>query len=480
MNSLRFVILTFSLLAIGGLVHAQVPEEISYQGLLADSTGNPVGPGNWNLTFTLFDDPAAGTQVWTSGFQSVPTDNGLFSYLLGSIVPFPSDLWRDNSELWLEVNVLGSPPMLPRSKLVCAPYAKRAEIVGPNVRLGNQSTKGELNLFGAGSPTATPQVELDADPFGDGEGGALYLRDNEDFVVMRAQPSSWGTGGFLEIQRSGPASGFTVSGNHNNTESPIVAITGVDQADDIMFEPGNVNSDEKVILPDNTIGAGEIIDEPGIVSEISGGDVDLIGVAQDIDSITINVPAPGYVEVSTKFHARISGSTAGNTMVFQLSDSTDSGFSAGVSTRVGLDGYPSTGNNYFAVSLHRVFFAATSGSHTFRLVGSPGAATHQIKIFNITTTAKYFPTSYGPVKSLAASPEGFKDATPIRSPDSNSGRDMYEVDLRELEIRVKEAKIRALKAERELERAKRQALADNFRAKTGHADYDSPQFEVED
>jgi hypothetical protein len=74
---------------------AEIPVPINYQGSLTDAVGAPVTDGVYNLTFTIYDDPTLSGglhTIWTSGSQPVTVTGGLFNYLLGSNVPFPSTI----------------------------------------------------------------------------------------------------------------------------------------------------------------------------------------------------------------------------------------------------------------------------------------------------------------------------------------------------------------------------------------------------
>lgn len=51
--------------------YADVPRLLTYQGMLSDSLGNPLDDGDYSLTFSIYDAAEGGTQLWTSGAQSV-------------------------------------------------------------------------------------------------------------------------------------------------------------------------------------------------------------------------------------------------------------------------------------------------------------------------------------------------------------------------------------------------------------------------
>jgi hypothetical protein len=62
----------------GAVLAGPVTSKISYQGRLTDSAGDPLN-GAYNLTFQLWDDGSAGSQVGSDiTLNSVPVSDGLF------------------------------------------------------------------------------------------------------------------------------------------------------------------------------------------------------------------------------------------------------------------------------------------------------------------------------------------------------------------------------------------------------------------
>ncbi len=105
---------------------AAVPQLISHQGLITDSSGDPVADSTYTVTFTIYDAPTGGTNLWSSGPQPIATSNGLYGYLLGGNVPFPGDLFSAGADRWLGIQVDGDAEIVPRTNLTSAPYAIQA------------------------------------------------------------------------------------------------------------------------------------------------------------------------------------------------------------------------------------------------------------------------------------------------------------------------------------------------------------------
>ena len=77
------IVLVFSLLAQSSW--GDIPQIMSYQGLLTNASGKPVADGNYSLTFKLYNTDITGSALWTETHSSVLVVNGVFNVMLGSI-----------------------------------------------------------------------------------------------------------------------------------------------------------------------------------------------------------------------------------------------------------------------------------------------------------------------------------------------------------------------------------------------------------
>ncbi|MCD6594110.1 hypothetical protein J7L68_00315, partial [bacterium] len=120
MHRIQLTVIAATILLLTVLTIAQIPQEISFQGRLADVSGVPVSDGSYSVTFRIYTAETGGTAVW-SETQIVATSNGLFSTMLGSVTPFGTSVDFTIS-LWLSVEV-GGTELTPRYKLGASPYA---------------------------------------------------------------------------------------------------------------------------------------------------------------------------------------------------------------------------------------------------------------------------------------------------------------------------------------------------------------------
>ncbi|HYM21129.1 MAG TPA: hypothetical protein VEW28_09020 [Candidatus Kapabacteria bacterium] len=123
---LSFIILTGLTAFCPRFVLAQIPRQISYQGLIVTPGGTPISDGQHTITITLYDAPTGGTQLYTET-QNTQTNHGLFNVIIGAVNPIPTSLDFGN-QYWLGVSVDGGAEMSPRTALTAVPYALHAQI----------------------------------------------------------------------------------------------------------------------------------------------------------------------------------------------------------------------------------------------------------------------------------------------------------------------------------------------------------------
>ena len=77
-------------------LRAQVPETLSYQGVLHRNDGMPVVDGDYDLTFRIYDRISGGDALWTETKTAAVID-GTFNTILGTgtglDLPFDKPYW---------------------------------------------------------------------------------------------------------------------------------------------------------------------------------------------------------------------------------------------------------------------------------------------------------------------------------------------------------------------------------------------------
>lgn len=106
--------------------YGQIPQQISYQGVLAEVNGSPASDGNYSMTFSLYDTGTGGTSLWQEA-KVVVVEDGVFNVILGDVTPLSLSF---DEPYWLGIQVGADPELEPRVKLTASAYSLNAERVG--------------------------------------------------------------------------------------------------------------------------------------------------------------------------------------------------------------------------------------------------------------------------------------------------------------------------------------------------------------
>jgi len=124
---MRLLILFGALIILtSSLGFAQVPQTLSYQGLLTDNSGVPLADGSYAVTFRFYSTVTGGTAITSRGPLTVNTFKGLFMTTLGdgttdnAALPFS----LADQEFFIGITISPSTTELaPRVKITAIPYA---------------------------------------------------------------------------------------------------------------------------------------------------------------------------------------------------------------------------------------------------------------------------------------------------------------------------------------------------------------------
>ncbi len=116
-------------LTVAPLAHA-VPSTLTVQGQLTNDAG-AARDGTYALTISLWTAETGGSRLFTQTLTGVAVTGGLFDLILGTdaLAPLTAQLFRDNTQVWLQVEVDAGPGVapdeapLPRQPLTATPFA---------------------------------------------------------------------------------------------------------------------------------------------------------------------------------------------------------------------------------------------------------------------------------------------------------------------------------------------------------------------
>ncbi|MBL7987938.1 MAG: hypothetical protein JNJ94_07750 [Chlorobi bacterium] len=229
---------------------AQIPRQISLQGVLANTSNGQILPdGTHQLTIKLYDAPNGGTALHTETI-SAATVRGVFSTTLGVATPIPTTV-DFSKQYYVGITVDGGSEMNPRTALTAAPYslnalkASQADNATTAVRAafadtaGYAATAGIANGVAAGATGVVTSIN--------GESGAMTIVGSGATTVTQ-------NGKQVIVSTSNANAGIR---QIRNTDTKLVITDSAGVLTTINIRPNSLGERE---LADNSVGSLEIID----------------------------------------------------------------------------------------------------------------------------------------------------------------------------------------------------------------------------
>ena len=221
-----------------------------------------------------------------------------------------------------------------------------------------------------------------------------------------------------------------------------------------IFFRGNhsdISNNDRVILHEGSVDDVELMNEPGIAQARNSSCFTITATAamEDVVVVTIDIPAPGYINLTGHGLVEVSGTVGANRIKAQIDETAGGAALNGFYTRIGLGAYVSDASTAFCdfdLNCHRVYYKSAAGTYTFRLEAVKESS-FTAKICFATLTATYFSTSYGTVASAAGGHTETGQQADIDVPTAEMSLSSETIDLREQELQVREARRQELESQ---------------------------------
>ena len=242
------------LLLVVSAVWAQIPQTISYQGLLKNADGTQVTDDTYTITFKLYDVSSGDTPLWTEE-QSVSVSDGILNVILGSINPL--DLPFDK-QYWLGITIGDGSELTPRMKLTSSAYSMNAQSVADGQIVKSINDIKDDVTFAEGENISISKSGNTLTISSDVEGGLS--------LPYSGEISTSGTAFSIFNEGGGPAGFFRNDDPDNythalygSTNSNGYGIMGYNSGNGGagFFQIDNISNDHSVALWVNTNGSGD-------------------------------------------------------------------------------------------------------------------------------------------------------------------------------------------------------------------------------
>jgi hypothetical protein len=169
------------LLVLLSVIVSAVPQKISFQGVLKDSTGSPIN-GTRNMTFVIYDAATGGSDLWSETQTSVSIEAGIYNVQLGKNTALSSSYFTGDTR-YLGISINGGSELTPRVMMLTVPFAYRADTADSAAHATYADTAGSagggINFvrLGPSSQQVTDEsnaVWVSGDIFGVSAEGSTY------------------------------------------------------------------------------------------------------------------------------------------------------------------------------------------------------------------------------------------------------------------------------------------------------------------
>jgi len=277
-----YIVSLFLLILFYQSANAQIPQTISFQGVLTDSLDMLKPDGVYLLTFRLYTAPTGGAPIWSEQ-NSVNVTKGLFTHNLGSIDSFFPSLTFD-IPYWLTIEVSGESELTPRIILSSSPYsfsALRADTATVSlISIGDtlwQTNGSDVYRLDGNLGLGTVPTGYKLDVNGSARVSNLLISNNAAsgriFVSNTNGQGNWSddiriVGNNVGIGNVTPKAALHVTANSSGFNPTFIRTAVFENSGNVQLSLRTANANELSLLFERAVG------DTGLrISSIQGGDM---------------------------------------------------------------------------------------------------------------------------------------------------------------------------------------------------------------
>jgi len=352
-----------------GSVEAVYHEDlVTFQVNHADAVSTAIRVYDLETDALIYDSgPREGTLVsWPAGYNVT----GSFRYVVTA--------WNEQGEVVVSQAAV-TKNLTPISAISFDTIPGNTKFLGP----GEVIVESDLQVG------ATPGVLIDQ--AWSTYGGAIKWYEEGGVATHTfVEPDAGGQGGYLYVDGTGASGGYINAQGMGLGDLPQFYVNGTS---DFGVYSGSTG-DASVVMPASSVSSGEISNEAGVASTLSGSSLAIGTTAANIMVRTIGAPTAGYVFASAVTDLSMSHVNGTQTFVnCSISDTSNTMYDSG-DTTCGLSSNAPSGTYNMPSTMHRIL-EVSAGSHQLYVVcyRYGGAVSSYDRHFDLL----FVPTHYGTV-----------------------------------------------------------------------------------
>lgn len=208
---------------------ADSPLFIPFQGQVTNQAGTVVSDGQYSVIFNLYDQAVGGQPVWSERHVRIGVTRGMINVFLGSISPLANVDFSQTKYLGITVDndnlaTTADPEMVPRSLIIPAFHAKKAELASNSLKLAGYDWT-PLLTNGSNDPSTG---KLRGDKIADSSiGGSQISNGSISTVKLASGAINYGIIAQRTAGTTVPLGGFATSDpvDHGDVNLPLAGRT---------------------------------------------------------------------------------------------------------------------------------------------------------------------------------------------------------------------------------------------------------------